>query len=120
MPPQRRADVRCRVVTRPQHGAGTAAPAGAPRNTRSPPYPTPARYSPCAGAVRPAADRGRPASSSTKSATDRRPPADLEHRPHQHPVHLAHERVGLDPELQHVGAGPARQYAANTSRENRW
>ena len=31
-------------------------------------------------------------------------PRHLEHRPDQHPVHLAHERVGLDPELEHVAA----------------
>src|SRR6185312_5413486 len=30
------------------------------------------------------------------------PPSDLEHRPDQHPVHVPHERVRLDPERQHV------------------
>ena len=37
---------------------------------------------------------------------------DLEHRPHQDAVHVAHERVGLDVELEHVaGALPARRRA---------
>ena len=31
------------------------------------------------------------------------PTPHLEHRPDQHPVHVTHERVGLDPELEHVG-----------------
>ncbi len=49
----------------------------------------------------------------------RPPPAgDLEHRPHQHPVHLAHERVGLDPELQNDRRA-SRQIRGNTSREKR-
>ena len=75
--------------------------------TRSPPYPTPARYSPCAGAVRPASDRGRPVEK--RNERRHRPPAatDLEHRPDQHPDHLAHERVRLDPELEHLALGTA-------------
>ena len=38
------------------------------------PYPTPTSASPCGGAVGPASDRGRPASSPTNDESDRRPP----------------------------------------------
>src|SRR4051794_1510521 len=42
-----------------------------------------------------------------RERSQRPPPAgDLEHRAHEHPVHLAHERVGLDVELEHVALGP--------------
>ena len=40
--------------------------------------------------------------------------ADLEHRPDQHPVHVAHERVGLDPELEQ-----SRRRAASGRRARR-
>ena len=53
------------------------------------------------GAVSPARSRGAPPSRDRKSSSVRRPPADLEHRPDQHPDHAAHEGVGLDPELEH-------------------
>ena len=71
-------------------------------------YPTPARYRPCGGRRDPRlGTRPRPRSKRARTdRTERRPRADLEHRPHQHPVHVAHERVGLDPELQQaVGSG---------------
>ena len=53
----------------------------------------------------PASARGRP-SSRAREALDGAPPrGDLEHRPDEHAVHVAHERVRLDVELEHV-AGP--------------
>ena len=75
------------------------------------------RYSPWAAAVSPASLRGRPPSRSGESV-DRRPPrGDAEHRAHQHPHHVAHEAVGLDPELERAVAGvdPLRQRARRRS-----
>jgi hypothetical protein len=55
--------------------------------------------------VAPASSRGRqPLEGGDRAA----PAGDLEHRPDQHAVHLAHERVGLDPELEHVAVAPPR------------
>ena len=54
----------------------------------------------------PARSRGAPRSSASKSSSSRRRSGHLEHRPDQHPDHVSHERVGLDPELQHAARKP--------------
>ncbi len=44
--------------------------------------------------------RGRPSSNRAKPVDRDAPAGDVEHRPHERAVHVAHERVSLDPELE--------------------
>ena len=63
--------------------------------------------------------RARPALEQRREGLGRAPAArHLEHRPDQHAVHVAHEGVRLDPELEHV-ARPSAHRARSTSRSKR-
>ena len=85
---------------------------------RRPSYPTPP------GTARAPAPSGPPPTAAGPRAAPRttRPiaaPGHLEHRPDEHTVHVAHERVGLDPELEQlsVGAAPAPVRREHVPRE---
>ncbi len=67
----------------------------------------------------PASGRGRPSSSSANCSGASAALPDLEHRPDQHSDHVAHERVGLDPELEQVVTATTASSADRTSRSKR-
>ena len=58
----------------------------------------------------------RPTAEQRHEIVDRAPPTtNIQHRPDQHPVHVPHERVGLDPELccrPHPRVAPGRSAPA--------
>ena len=68
----------------------------------------------------PASSRGRPSSSAANVSSGRAPAGDLEHRPDERAVHVAHERVGGDPELEDVAALAATRRSSTTRSNRTW
>ena len=89
---------------------------GGPRPRGAERRPPTQRHAAVRGAVCP--PRARRAREQRAKSSTRAARGDLEHRPDEHAVHVAQERVGLDPELEQVAVAPPTR-RASTSRSKR-